>query len=144
MTEWSKTNEHSRFNYSAWQRRVDREGLGLTYDEWVASEIVELTRQVRSLNDQLRNGLTFGRICLDGELALGTREEQSAAIKHVRQCTIFGSENDEHDFGLFTIDAQKFAWKINYYNLELNGPSLNPADPGITNRVLTIRYAEDA
>ncbi|MCB1722663.1 MAG: DUF3768 domain-containing protein [Gammaproteobacteria bacterium] len=44
----------------------------------------------------------------------------------------------EHDMGRFTVDGQDFYWKIDYYDLDLEYHSPDPADPSVTVRVLTI------
>ena len=49
----------------------------------------------------------------------------------------------EHDFGSFDYKGQKIFWKIDYYDLNYEYMSENPADPTITNRVLTIMLALD-
>ena len=35
----------------------------------------------------------------------------------------------EHDMGRFTVDGQDFYWKIDYYDLDLEYHSPDPADP---------------
>ena len=53
----------------------------------------------------------------------------------------FNEGNDpykEHDFGSFDYNGNKIFWKIDYYDLNNQYYSENPANPDITNRVLTI------
>ena len=64
----------------------------------------------------------------------------------VRQFSDFTEDNDphkEHDFGAFEVDGERFFWKIDYYDLKLEGGSENPADPSLTTRVLTIMLASE-
>ena len=49
----------------------------------------------------------------------------------------------EHDFGAVEIAAEKFFWKIDYYDEAMNGGSEDPADPARTTRVLTIMLADE-
>ena len=51
--------------------------------------------------------------------------------------------NGEHDFGSFEIADQKIFFKIDYYNLEMDGGSEDPADPAKTTRMLTVMKAEE-
>lgn len=59
----------------------------------------------------------------------------------------FTEENDpyqEHDFGAVEIAEDKFFWKIDYYSKANPGyGSENPADPTVTDRVLTIMRASE-
>ena len=49
----------------------------------------------------------------------------------------------EHDFGNFEIKGERFFFKLDYYNLEMDGGSEDPADPTKTTRVLTVMKAEE-
>lgn len=58
----------------------------------------------------------------------------------------FAEENDphgEHDFGAFDYRGQKFFWKIDYYNCDLTAGSEDPANPTLTQRVLTVMLASE-
>ena len=58
----------------------------------------------------------------------------------------FDSDNDphrEHDFGSFEIDGETYFFKIDYYALDMDGGSEDPADPEKTTRVLTIMRADE-
>jgi hypothetical protein len=59
------------------------------------------------------------------------------------QFTTDNDPNGEHDFGSFTLVGRKFFWKIEYYDKELRYGSENPADPGVTTRVLTLMLASE-
>jgi hypothetical protein len=64
----------------------------------------------------------------------------------VRTFDRFDRDNDphgEHDFGNFDIADQRFFFKVDYYNLEMDGGSEDPADPAKTTRVLTVMKAEE-
>jgi hypothetical protein len=58
----------------------------------------------------------------------------------------FTPDNDpygEHDFGSFEADGHKVFFKIDYYDKALAYGSENPADPAVTERVLTIMLASE-
>ena len=69
-----------------------------------------------------------------------------ATVNAVRAFSDFGPNNDpygEHDFGAFEIDGERLFFKLDYYNLTLDGGSPDPADPAVTHRVLTIMLASE-
>ena len=69
------------------------------------------------------------------------------ALAAVKIYKAFTSENDpygEHDFGIFEIDEEQLAWKIDYYDLSMRFGSQDPADPSRTKRVLTIMLEEES
>lgn len=64
----------------------------------------------------------------------------------VRQFDAFTANNDpygERDFGSVTIDGDAYFWKIDYYDIDLNFGSPDPADETVTYRVLTLMTAGD-
>ncbi len=70
----------------------------------------------------------------------------SAALAAVRTFTAFDRDNDphhEHDFGALTLEGQRLFFKIDYYNLTLDGHSPDAADPAVTHRVLTVMLASE-
>ena len=51
--------------------------------------------------------------------------------------------HEEHDFGAFEADGQKIFFKIDYFDRDLSMHSPDPADPNVTERVITIMLAEE-
>lgn len=49
----------------------------------------------------------------------------------------------DHHCGCIELDGDRFLWKINYYGVELQHPSPNPADAFVTRRMLLIRREGD-
>ena len=49
----------------------------------------------------------------------------------------------EHDFGSFEIEGETYFFKLDYYSLDMDGGSEDPADPEKTTRVLTIMRADE-
>lgn len=106
---------------------------------------------IAALNDQLRALIplapkTLGACTVtQGVLALSATTIAQVYTR-VRTFSEFTEDNDpygEHDFGSFEIDDQKFFWKIDYYDLNLEFASEDPSDPDKTIRVLTIMLAEE-
>ncbi|WP_146345631.1 DUF3768 domain-containing protein [Falsiphaeobacter marinintestinus] len=119
---------------------------GETKFVWSRAETPPQLR-IREINDRFRregrgNGstmLTIGIQERGGEFAV-------AAIKAVRSFEDFSDDNDpwgEHDFGAVEIQEEKVFWKIDYYSPDLTAGSENPANEGITHRVLTIMLASE-
>jgi hypothetical protein len=104
------------------------------------------TDRIRALNDTLRQHLLGGgAVITPGIAALG-----SEAVKRLVQtiaifddfCTA-NDPHDEHDFGAFDFDGTPVMFKIDYYDKVLNSHSPNPADPAVTERIITIMLAEE-
>lgn len=100
--------------------------------------------KIRQLNDDCRTQIDMKAKTLitSGILALGLEIIAKATYKMV-SFDDFDEDTPEHDFGTFTIDGQKFFWKIDYYNLTMDGGSPDPSDPEVTQRVLTLMLAEE-
>lgn len=104
---------------------------------------------IQNQNDRLRggDGLIPGRILVTSGLqaliaSSGKKIEDLVSV--IARFDTFDSDNDphgEHDFGQFDFEGQSCFWKIDYYNLSLNGGSEDPSDLNQTHRVLTIMLA---
>jgi hypothetical protein len=58
----------------------------------------------------------------------------------------FNEDNDpwgDRDFGSLEVAGEKVFWKIDYYDRSLTMASPNPANAGVTCRVLTIMLAHE-
>ena len=51
--------------------------------------------------------------------------------------------HEEHDFGSFEADGHTIMFKIDYLDRDLSMHSPDPADPSVTQRVITIMLAEE-
>ena len=104
--------------------------------------------RIAKLNDQSRTnwGTKNTRVVITQGVQAFSEKEQSEVFERVRTFDDFSEDNDPHkerDFGNFTYAGQKLFWKVDYYNLELDGGSPDPADPDVTMRVLTILLASE-
>lgn len=104
------------------------------------------TARIRALNDMLRMTLRGGKIMFAGELAHQDPTFQMIVLMEVATFTDFNEDNDpygEHDFVKVEVGGEPYFGKIDYYDLDLEYGSPDPADPAVTTRVLTIFHARD-
>ena len=108
--------------------------------------MISKTETIRALNDDLRQNLTVGTAFITaGVAALGT-EAVARIVKTIAVYDDFCHANDpyeEHDFGSFEVDGQTIFFKIDYFDKALTFHSSDPADPSVTERVITIMLAEE-
>ncbi|MGE4404394.1 DUF3768 domain-containing protein [Pseudomonas sp.] len=109
------------------------------------------TEMIARLNDRARQGLDrTAKIMMTSNLLAhlsdGTGPSrvvaQAKAMRAARNCT-FGPDSPERDFASFEIDGVPVFMKIDYYDLELQFGSDDPADASVTRRVVTIMARED-
>lgn len=102
--------------------------------------------RIRELNDRLRCRHIGGRVVVTAGIdALGP-ENVLHIIREIAAFDAFTPDNDpygEHDCATLTVDGRRIIWKIDYYDASLKYASLDPADPAVTNRVMTVMLAEE-
>ncbi len=102
--------------------------------------------RVRHLNDELRTTGFGGTTNLTrGIWAMGS-DFVAKAVAAVRAFDAFGEDNDpwqEHDCATLDVDGETVIFKIDYYDVNMEELSPDPADPKVTRRVLTIMLAEE-
>ena len=104
------------------------------------------TNSIRELNDALRRTLIGGTVMITPEVEALAPDARALLLQQVRQFDDFEAGSDpygEHDFGAIELGGNRYFWKIDYYNRELDGGSEDPADPAKTTRVLTIMAASE-
>ena len=104
------------------------------------------SERIRQLNDGFRQTFTGGTVVLTQGVDALSAEIKAGVLQCVRAFDRFDSDNDphcEHDFGNFEIAGERFFFKVDYYNLAMDGGSEDPADPAKTARVLTVMKAEE-
>ncbi|MBR1170248.1 DUF3768 domain-containing protein [Bradyrhizobium liaoningense] len=104
------------------------------------------TDRIRALNDELRQHLLGG----GAVIATGIAELGAEAVKRlVKTIAVFddfcpaNDPHEEHDFGVFDFEGTPVAFKIDYYDKSLTFHSPNPADPSVTERIITIMRADE-
>jgi hypothetical protein len=103
-------------------------------------------QRIRELNDAFRRSFCGGRVMLTASLAELLEPERGMILKKVQEFADFDIDNDphgEHDFGSFEHGGVRYIWKIEYFDLQFECGSENPADPSITTRVLTVMRADE-
>ena len=101
---------------------------------------------IRALNDELRQNLTIGTALITAGVAALGAEAVARIVKTIAVYDDFCHANDpyeEHDFGSFEVDDQTIFFKIDYYDKALAFHSSDPADPSVTERVITVMLAEE-
>ena len=90
-------------------------------------------------NDDFRKHLSKGTLVLTRGIRANTSEDIKKIITKVRTFEKFDENNDpynEHDFGAFDYKGKKIFWKILYFSPDVSNPK-------VTNRVLTVMYADE-
>ncbi len=101
---------------------------------------------IKTLNDNLRKSFIGGRVILTHGINVKTPRDIARILAKVRNFNNFTKANDpynEHDFGSFDYNGEKIYWKIDYYDKSYQYLSENPANPEVTNRVLTVMLADE-
>jgi hypothetical protein len=104
------------------------------------------TEIIRELNNQLRRDFRFGSVFMTPGISSLGPDMVEQIIKRVAAFDDFNDDNDpygEADLGQFEIGGRTVLWKIDYYDVGMEFHSPDPADPKVTQRVLTIMLAEE-
>ena len=104
------------------------------------------TDRIRALNDDLRQHLIGGGTVITPGIAAVGREALDRIVKTIAVYDAFCHANDpygEHDFGAFEADGKTIFFKIDYFDRTLTHHSTDPADPSVTERIITIMLADE-
>jgi hypothetical protein len=104
------------------------------------------TDRIRVLNDNFRSTFTGGQVVMTAGVAAlpaGTRARLLSAVQSFSNFTNDNDPHGEHDFGSFEVQGETYFFKVDYYALDMDGGSEDPADPEKTTRVLTIMRADE-
>jgi hypothetical protein len=99
----------------------------------------------RSTTNYTKNLSAGTALITAGVAALGA-DAVARIVKTIAVYDDFCHANDpyeEHDFGVFEVDGHKVFFKIDYFDKGLTYHSPDPSDPSVTERVITIMFAEE-
>lgn len=102
--------------------------------------------KIATLNDHARRTFTECRVMITSGIHQLDGPVISGILQAVQAFNQFTADNDpygEHDFGRVTVATHTVFWKWDYYDLDLQMHSPDPADPAVTARVLTIMLADE-
>jgi Protein of unknown function (DUF3768) len=102
--------------------------------------------KIRPLNDAFRTTMTGGNVMVTAGVNALPSDVKAMVIRRVATFSEFNADNDprqEHDFGSFSIAGQRFFFRIEAYDANMEFGSEDPADPAKTVRVLTIMLAKE-
>ena len=104
------------------------------------------TKAIRMLNDELRQNFTNRHRCNDGwrcRLRPGNCDAHCETIGVYDDFCHTNDPCEEDDFGSFEVDGHTIFFKIDYFDKSRSYHSPDPADPSVTERVITIMLAEE-
>ena len=110
------------------------------------SAVLSKSDSIRALNDRCRQTFTGCLVTVTSAFNALPTEVKSRALQKVRAFAEFDDDNDphhEHDMAFFDDGGDRFFFKIDYFDLNLECHSPNAADPAVTTRSLTIGLASD-
>ncbi len=102
--------------------------------------------RISRLNDRLRKTLLGGRVILTPGVQSLDDTLRARLLVEVQNFDAFTAANDpyaEHDFGRVVVDGEGYFFKIDYYDLDLQHGSPDPADEGVTARIMTIMREDE-
>lgn len=111
----------------------------------------EQSDKIRDLNDRFRKGdlSVPGHKLITRDL-INTLADENIGMELlwplISEYDEFNAENDphgEHDFGQFNLNDHKCFWKIDVMDPSLELAPLDPTDPTLSVRVLTVMLATD-
>jgi len=102
--------------------------------------------RIRILNDNFRSTFIGGQVVMTqgvNQLPIDTKARVFLAVQSFGNFADGDDPYREHDFGSFDIDGEQYFFKVDYYSLDMQAGSEDPADPEKTARVLTIMRADE-
>ncbi len=103
-------------------------------------------KAIARLNDKLREEGRGGRLLVTQGVMNLAGYNTGHLLKGLAVYDAFDADNDPHgerDFGDLHAFKTDLLWKIDYYDLNLEFASPDPANPDVTIRVLTVMLADE-
>ncbi len=102
--------------------------------------------QIARLNDRLRCSAVGGAIVMTRGVSSLPGFNGAKLMALLGAYDGFDVDNDPHgerDFGDIDVGGATLLWKIDYYDKAMRYASPDPADPAVTERILTMMLAEE-
>ncbi|MDD4556456.1 MAG: DUF3768 domain-containing protein [Alphaproteobacteria bacterium] len=102
--------------------------------------------EIARLNDEFRRDLNQGKVILSPKIGIESAKDITNILNLIKNYKNFNHYNDpykERDFGSLSYNGNKIYWKIDYYDEFFEYHSKNPSNPNITNRIITIMFADE-
>jgi hypothetical protein len=112
----------------------------------MTEQTAENALKIAALNDNFRQTFRGGKIALTEGVQDLSVEDRLHLFTAVRGHDTFEPDNDpygEHDFGTIELNEEKYFFKIDYYDSEMEMGSEDPADPTVTTRLMTLMRADE-
>lgn len=112
----------------------------------VTETIISRAEAIARLNDGLRKTGQGGVIVVTNGLRALACFDAQRLLELLASYDSFDADNDphsEHDFGDLEFVGADLLWKIDYYDLDMDYASPDPADAAVTRRILTVMLASE-
>ena len=112
----------------------------------MSNEIPNAVTRIQELNDAFRRSFVGGVVVVTAGFKSLPADRRCSILAKGRAFDQFNEDNDphgEHDFGLIEDGDARCFWKVDYYDLDMEIMSPDPADPSVTTRVLTLMLADE-
>ena len=103
--------------------------------------------RIRVLNDNFRSTFVGGQVVMTQGVDALPIDTKARVLLAVQSFSNFTKDNDphrEHDFGNFKVEGETYFFKVDYYALDMESGSEDPADPNVTTRVLKMCIRDSA
>lgn len=102
-------------------------------------DIATILNKVRTFKDFNEGDDPYGEHETSLSFAREERPQQRLVVRASRKM----KSSVAAQFGAFDFKGKKIFWKIDYYDRSFEFASPDAADPAVTNRVLTVMYADE-
>jgi Protein of unknown function (DUF3768) len=106
------------------------------------------SQKIAEINDHFRSQLdtSLGKTIGTEQVNHLDKEKCTELVKLITEFSDFNEDNDpcgEHDFGSVVVAGEKYFWKIDYYDLNYEYGSADPANTAVTKRLLTVMHSSE-